>query len=428
MWYENSNGEYKEVTYTGYYKNEDGTYFTDDINAGTTDYYPTSAYFVLPTDSSQFNVKFRVSAMDAILNGSGDSSREAIFTVYYGNATKTSNDILDTPEEEVINREQTDTTALEELISNVEGITNSDDKYTVSTYTTFANALANAKSVLSNSTSSQDSVDSAYNTLKDSYNSLETKPTTNDTLADGKYTIYAQMLKTDRASFSMSNNAITHTATLEVINGEYYLTLEFNGLSIYNQFGYLSSLAYYNAGYTYNEYGLPKGELTQAEVLSTYDVVDQYNTADTPYPHELKIKLVDKSSAEYVPLQVFVPIMEAIADGSGTQDVLMQLDWDTLKTYEEQTTTTTTEATTTTTESTTTTTETTTTTTEPTTTTTEATTTTPTTTDNTSIAEILRLKKYILGISTDSSNLDYNQDGSINIFDLMSIKNSLFKK
>jgi hypothetical protein len=80
--------------------------------------------------------------------------------------------------------------------------------------------------------------------------------------------------------------------------------------------------------------------------------------------------------------------MEAIADGSGTQDVLMQLDWDTLKAYEEQ----------------------------------------PTTTDTTSTADILRLKKYILGISTDSSNLDYNQDGSINTFDLMSIKNILFKK
>lgn len=45
----------------------------------------------------------------------------------------------------------------------------------------------------------------------------------------------------------------------------------------------------------------------------------------------MKFKLVDKASEKYVPLQVFVPIMEAIADGTGTQDVLMQLDWTTLK-------------------------------------------------------------------------------------------------
>lgn len=45
----------------------------------------------------------------------------------------------------------------------------------------------------------------------------------------------------------------------------------------------------------------------------------------------MKFPLVDKASGEYVPLQVFVPIMEAIADGTGTQSVLMQLDWSTLK-------------------------------------------------------------------------------------------------
>jgi LPXTG-motif cell wall-anchored protein len=60
-------------------------------------------------------------------------------------------------------------------------------------------------------------------------------------------------------------------------------------------------------------------------------VVDQYNDAEHLYPQLLKFPLVDKASGEYVPLQVFVPIMEAIADGTGTQSVLMQLDWSTLK-------------------------------------------------------------------------------------------------
>ncbi|MGN1225541.1 MAG: NEAT domain-containing protein, partial [Ruminococcus sp.] len=156
-----------------------------------------------------------------------------------------------------------------------------------------------------------------------------------DNLADGKYELYAEMIKTDRESYSMSNNGINHTVQLEVVNGEYYLTVQFKGLAIYNQFGYLMNLYYYNKGYTYNQFGAPQGDVTPAEVLSTYDVVDQYNDAEHLYPQLLKFPLVDKASGEYVPLQVFVPIMEAIADGTGTQSVLMQLDWSTLKKIED---------------------------------------------------------------------------------------------
>lgn len=152
-----------------------------------------------------------------------------------------------------------------------------------------------------------------------------------DDLADGKYELYAEMIKTDRESYSMSNNGINHTVQLEVVNGEYYLTVQFKGLAIYNQFGYLMNLSYYNKGYDYNEYGAPQGSITPAEVISTYDIIDQYNDAQHLYPQLLKFPLVDKASGEYVPLQVFVPIMEAIAEGTGTQSVLMRLDWSTLK-------------------------------------------------------------------------------------------------
>lgn len=156
-----------------------------------------------------------------------------------------------------------------------------------------------------------------------------------DNLADGKYELYAEMIKTDRASYSMSNNGINHTVQLEVVNGEYYLTVQFKGLAIYNQFGYLMNLYYYDKGYIYNKYGAPQGTITPAEVLSSYDVVDQYNDAEHLYPQLLKFPLVDMAGGEYVPLQVFVPIMEAIADGTGTQSVLMQLDWSTLKKVED---------------------------------------------------------------------------------------------
>lgn len=81
-------------------------------------------------------------------------------------------------------------------------------------------------------------------------------------------------------------------------------------------------------------------EFVPAEVLSTQkdsdgkDVIDQYNDANNLYPDIVKIKLVPQAIADadgHVPLHVFVPIMEAIAEGNGDQDVLMKLDWSTLK-------------------------------------------------------------------------------------------------
>ena len=179
-------------------------------------------------------------------------------------------------------------------------------------------------------------------TTVSSTTATETTPTTtpattepaenqNNNLADGKYELQAEMIKADRSGYSMSNNGINHTVQLEVKNGEYFVTMQFMGLAMYNQFGYLKDLYYYNKGYTYNQYGKPEGDVTMAEVLSRYDAVDQYNNADNLYPQLVRFPLVDKASGEYVPLRVFVPIMEAIAAGTGTQSVLMKLDWSTLK-------------------------------------------------------------------------------------------------
>lgn len=339
---------------------------------------------------------------------------------------------------------------LKEIVANAQTIYDTESS-TSSDYKVHIDKITDAiKGLSSNTGNTGESNNNQDNTNKEEidekYNNLE----------DGKYKISAEMFKTDRESKSMSDNAINHTAILEVVDGEYYLTLEFTGLSIYNQFGYLSSLSYYDVGYEYNQYGIPQGTLIPADILSTYDVVDQYNTAETPYPHELKIKLVDKASVDYVPLQVFVPIMESITAGSGTQDVLMQLDWDTLKVYEETIIDTlsleqlvatakaikqdnyTNESYSVLTKA------------------IEIAESYLTREDitqedidnqvknlqsvidglveNTSnqedniVINILRLKKYILGVSTDNGKLDYNQDEIVNTLDLIIAKNNLFKK
>ena len=65
-----------------------------------------------------------------------------------------------------------------------------------------------------------------------------------DNLSDGKYEMQAEMIKADRSGYSMSNNGINHTVQLEVKDGEYFVTMQFKGLAMYNQFGYLKNLYY----------------------------------------------------------------------------------------------------------------------------------------------------------------------------------------
>ncbi|MCR5141167.1 MAG: NEAT domain-containing protein [Ruminococcus sp.] len=224
-----------------------------------------------------------------------------------------------------------DKTELEALVAKAKAI--KADEYTNSSYAALTEAIEAAEKVLAKDAVKQSRLDEQVKALQAAIDALEKKPETaldKDNLADGKYTITAEMIKTDRKSKSMSNNAINHTVQLEVVDGEYFVTMQFKGLAVYDQFGYLKDLGYYDAGYTYNDYGIPQGTVIPAEVLSYYDVVDQYNSKDDLYPEKLRFKLVDKASADFVPLQVFVPIMEAIAEGTGTQDVLMSIDWSSL--------------------------------------------------------------------------------------------------
>lgn len=223
--------------------------------------------------------------------------------------------------------------------SDAESITPTTDNENKDTDTEETNSATDTSNDEKGNTDTE-AADSAQQTDtedKDSDTKTPTQPVVTpseydkENLEDGTYELFAEMIKVDRESYSMSNNGINHTVQLEVKNGEYYITVQFKGLAMYNQFGYLQDLYYYNKGYTYNEYGQPQGNVSEVEVLSSYDVVDQYNDAEHLYPQLVKFPLVDKAGEEFVPLRVFVPIMEAISEGTGSQNVLMRLDWSTLK-------------------------------------------------------------------------------------------------
>lgn len=148
-------------------------------------------------------------------------------------------------------------------------------------------------------------------------------------LSDGKYMLTGQMVKTDKKSNSMSNKAINHNVRLNVKKGKYILTLEFSGLTVGKANGYLSRLKYFKSGYKIEKNGVPKGKISAVKVISYHmkngkKLTDTYGT---DYPKKVSFPMIKETKKDgYVPLQVFVPIMDAISKGSGTQPVYLKLN------------------------------------------------------------------------------------------------------
>lgn len=194
----------------------------------------------------------------------------------------------------------------------------------------------------------QSEVDAMAQAIREAVAKLEKKPDGAldfRNLPDGVYSIDFSMVKLNRSDLSMSNDAVNHTAKLTVKDGSYTFTVHFKGLHYLNRFGYLAKLSYYEDGYRYGAYGSVDGTLQAATVLSVQknadgsDVVDEFNAPGgcvegMKYPETISFPLVDTAKADtegYVPLHVFVPVMEDIAAGNGDQDVLMKLDLASLK-------------------------------------------------------------------------------------------------
>ena len=154
-------------------------------------------------------------------------------------------------------------------------------------------------------------------------------------LADGIYSVSGTMLKTDKKTASMSDQAFNHTTKLTVKDGTYSLTLDFKAMDMNGQMGYLGNIKYYKTGYTLDQNGNPQGETEDTEVNSLQKYTDDTVVSDyfgTDYPDIVTFPIIEEAKTDsYVPLQVFIPIMDAIAKGTGTQNVFLKMDWSTLK-------------------------------------------------------------------------------------------------
>ena len=156
------------------------------------------------------------------------------------------------------------------------------------------------------------------------------------TLSDCVYKLDGEMLKVNKVDMSMSNNAINHKIKLVMKNGLPYISMNFNSLTVGPLKGYLRNLSYYGTGFSISQTGEPSGNLFPVDVDSYQQFADGSRLTDdfgTDYPNDITFPLCQEALTEgrsYIPMQVFVPIMDAITAGTGTQNVLLKLDYSTI--------------------------------------------------------------------------------------------------
>lgn len=227
--------------------------------------------------------------------------------------------------------EKADKSGLHTLLLSATSLSGRENVYTKESLEALKKAIAVAQNVYDNENATKLQITKQQNALSQAIINLDQKKTTSSTednsgesldiktLSDGVYYLPGKMMKIDKQSLSMANEALDHTVKLTVKKKKYTLTLSFNGLTINGQKGYLGWLKYYKVGYQTDAYGGPVGSPKEV------DVTKKQNGTD--YPKEISFTIIAEAKKDgYVPLQVFVPVMDAISAGSGTQNVYLKLD------------------------------------------------------------------------------------------------------
>lgn len=251
-----------------------------------------------------------------------------------------------------------DKSSLYEMLKTAQNMSGREDVYTEASLKALNSAITAAEKVYKNDDATQSEVNEQVSALStaitnlkkqsgssNSSNNNNNNNNSNNTnnsssldinnLADGVYSISGSMVKTDKKTASMSNEAINRTIKLTVKKGKYYLTMDFKGMTINNQYGYLGKLKYFKTGYKLDKYGSPQGSLGNVTINSYQKYSDGTKVSDnfgTNYPDVVTFPMISEALKDgYVPLQVFVPIMDSISKGTGTQPVFLKLDWSTIK-------------------------------------------------------------------------------------------------
>lgn len=350
----NEDGKVDQITFTLPNRNYDGVYTNMFVDAMQ---YSPDAYLALDYANAQ-KVEDEVTDADYTTVDKALASVPKDLSVYTDESVKVLNDAIAAVDRNKKSNEQEAVDAMAKAINDaVAGLVRKTPEVKKADYTAVDNALATVPKDLSGYTDDsvkalndaiaavdrnknsdeQEAVDAMAKAINDAVANLVQKETKKDdqVLADGVYSISGSMVKPDKKTASMSDKAINHVLKLTVKNGKYYITVKLNGLTVGQKLGYLSKLKYFTTGYTVDKYGNPQGTLADVTVNGYQKNSDGSLISDdygTDYPDEVTFELIPEAIKDgYVPLQVFVPIMDAISAGTGTQPVFLKLDWASVK-------------------------------------------------------------------------------------------------
>lgn len=152
--------------------------------------------------------------------------------------------------------------------------------------------------------------------------------------ADGVYTIEGTVLQANEDVASMSDSTFERPLRVYAKGGKLTLHATLLPVDVSGLKGYLGHLKYY-PGYMGSQ--APKSARAEdAHVVSSYDVEDSFNALTSTdakmngkrYPHVVEFPV--DASVEELWLQIYVPLMEGLSAGNGTQYTRLHLDFDTM--------------------------------------------------------------------------------------------------
>ena len=161
-------------------------------------------------------------------------------------------------------------------------------------------------------------------------------------LPDGEYNITAEALNfSQEGRASMAGSALDKGSTkLIVRNGEYFVSVSFKAIDRAGFRGYLGDLKYYNGPKTHaNRSSIQDSEFNPATIMEYYSASETDNYVKTYkekfpertlYPKTISYSVdknkIDSNNKLETFTEVFVPVMESITTGSGTQRMILKFD------------------------------------------------------------------------------------------------------
>ena len=188
-------------------------------------------------------------------------------------------------------------------------------------------------------------------TATDNQSDVETKTVKQDVknLPDGTYNITSEALMfygNARAESMASKGLDKNNTKLIVKNGQYSVNVNFKPISLLGLNGYLGDLKYYDGNKTHNNrYDIEDNEFKDTTIVNNYSEKenDTYTgiykkkfPGRTVYPKTLSYSVdknkIDANNKLETFTQVFVPVMEDITPGTGTQRMILEYNLNSLAT------------------------------------------------------------------------------------------------